>query len=69
MSLATAPEVVRILSLKRSAGEVVGVRLLGSAKPIRWTQTDEAMEVDFTGIETSTNGYALEFTLKKTHSR
>ena len=67
MSLATAPEVVRILSLKRSAGEVVGVRLLGNAKPIRWTQTDEAMEVDFTGIETSTNGYALEFTLKKTH--
>ena len=60
MSLAPATGTVRIQSLKRSAGMIANVRLLGSSQKLKWTQTDKALEIDFTGVETSANGYAVE---------
>ena len=60
MSLVPAESVVRIKALNQSAGQIVQLRLLGSDQQLKWKQTDEALEVDFTDIETSANGYALE---------
>ena len=56
MSLAPGAGTVRILSLKKSTGKALNVRLLGSDKSMKWIQTDEALEIDFTGVETSDNG-------------
>ena len=64
MSLAPATGMVRIQSLKQSAGMIANVRLLGSSQKLKWTQTDKALEIDFTGVETSANGYAVEITLR-----
>lgn len=64
MSLTSAPDIVRVRSLHRSAGVITGLRLLGSDKVLKWTQTSEALEVDFSGIKTSPNGYALEINFK-----
>ena len=64
MSLAPATGTVRIQSLKQSAGTIANVRLLGSSQELKWTQTDEALEIDLTGIEASANGYAVEITLR-----
>ncbi|MDP4847342.1 MAG: alpha-L-fucosidase [Akkermansiaceae bacterium] len=65
MSLAPNSESAHILSLGNIAGEITAVRLLGSEKELNWTQTDDALQVDFKGIETGNNGYALEVTLGK----
>ncbi|MCP5535508.1 MAG: alpha-L-fucosidase [Akkermansiaceae bacterium] len=64
MSLAPAPPQIRILALNESAGKVTGLRLLGSDKSIQWKQTDESLEVDLTGVTTSSHGYVLEVILK-----
>ena len=64
MSLAAAPEKANIRSLKKSAGRVAGVRLLGGDQELEWTQTDEGLEVQLGALETSENGYALEVRLK-----
>jgi alpha-L-fucosidase len=63
MSITPAPETVRIESLKKAAGTVAQVRLLGSDKALEWEQTGDALEIDFNGIETSANGYAVEVAL------
>ena len=60
MSLVPASGIVQILSLKRSAGQITQLRLLGSDQKLNWKQTDVALEVDLSGVETSANGYALE---------
>ena len=60
MSLVSANGVVRILSLNESTGRITQLRLLGSDQQLKWEQTDEALEVDLTGVETGANGYALE---------
>ena len=60
MSLVPGKGGVQILSLKQSAGQITGVRLLGSDQQLKWEQTDKALEVDFTGVETGVNGYALK---------
>ncbi|MEN8734617.1 MAG: alpha-L-fucosidase, partial [Lentimonas sp.] len=65
MSLARAPDTVRIQSLNQSAGSVTGLRLLGSDQSLHWSQTADALEINFNGIETTTNGYALEVVLKE----
>ena len=62
MSLAAASGTERIQSLRRSAGMIEEVRLLGSSRDLMWTQTDKALEIDFTGVETSALGYAVEIT-------
>jgi len=63
MSLTPATGTVRILSLKQSAGKAVSVRLLGSDQRLRWTQTGEALEINFDGVKTGANGYAVEVVL------
>lgn len=60
MSLAPAEETVRIRSFNNSAGKVSSIRLLGSDQPLIWAQTDEALEIDFAGIETGAHDYAIE---------
>ena len=64
MSLVPGTGRVRILSLNNSAGKVTRVRLLGSDTNLRWTQDAEAVEIDFHGLETGANCYALEVTLR-----
>jgi alpha-L-fucosidase len=64
MSLVPGTGRVRILSLNESAGKVTQVRLLGGNQPLQWTQTDAALEIDFDGIATGPNGYAVGVTLK-----
>ena len=63
MSLVPGQGKVRILSLNESAGKVTKVRLLGSDEGIAWTQNAEALELDFDGIKTGNQGYAVEVTL------
>lgn len=63
MSLAPAGDTVRILSLSSAAGKVVQVRLLGSGLKLAWAQTGDALEIDFSGVPTGRNGYAVEVTL------
>ena len=55
---------VQVRSLARSSGEVSDVRLLGSNGSLPWKQSEESLEVDFTGVTTGPNGYAVEVTLK-----
>lgn len=54
-----------IQSLKRSSGKISYVRLLGSDKSMKWTQTAQALKIDFTGVETGANGYAIEVALEQ----
>jgi alpha-L-fucosidase len=65
MSLTPASGTVRIQSLKTASGSVVNVRLLGSDQPMKWAQTGDALEIDFDGVETGANGYAVEVTLSR----
>ncbi|MFC1764278.1 alpha-L-fucosidase C-terminal domain-containing protein, partial [Planctomycetota bacterium] len=64
MSLVPGQGRVKILSLNSSAGKVTGLRLLGSNQSLKWTQNADALEIDFTGVKTGPNGYAVEVTLK-----
>ena len=64
MSLVPGAGQVKILSLKRSAGKVTDLRLLGSHQSLTWTQNADALEIDFTGVKTGSNGYAVAVTLK-----
>ncbi|MEP2774807.1 MAG: alpha-L-fucosidase [Luteolibacter sp.] len=64
MSLAPEADGARILSLAKSAGRITKVRLLGNEQELKWTQTEQALEVDFNGIEIGKNGYALEVTIE-----
>lgn len=65
MSITPAPKTVRIKSLNPAAGTVTAVRLLGSAATLAWKQTGDALEIDFSGIKTDANGYAVEATLRQ----
>jgi alpha-L-fucosidase len=65
MSLVPAGDTVRILSLNRSAVKVTQLRLLGSNVSLEWMQSDEALEIDFSGIQTGANGFAVEVTCTK----
>ncbi|MDF7823540.1 alpha-L-fucosidase [Pontiellaceae bacterium B12227] len=60
MSITPAPQKVRIESLNRSSGKVSALRLLGSDVRLNWKQTDEALEINFSGIETDANGFVIE---------
>lgn len=62
MSITSAPETVRIESLNSSAGQISGLRLLGSDVLLKWEQSDNALEIDFSGIKTDSNGFAVEVT-------
>ncbi|EMI43301.1 alpha-L-fucosidase [Rhodopirellula sp. SWK7] len=64
MSLVPGESVVRVLSLNQSTGRITQLRLLGSDQELKWTQTNQALEIDFTGVETSENGYAIEAVLE-----
>ena len=63
MSLSPGAGAVRVRSLGKSAGDVQSVRLLGSDRRLKWTQGADALSVDFAGVETGPNGYALEVVL------
>ncbi|MCM2369627.1 alpha-L-fucosidase [Aporhodopirellula aestuarii] len=62
MSLAPPNDATRIFSLNQSAGQITQLRLLGSDTSLTWKQTSEALEIDFSNVQTSENGYALEAT-------
>ena len=64
MSLVSGTGRIRILSLKHSTGKVTHVRLLGSNRAIKWSQNEEALQLDFDSIETGDHGYAVEITLE-----
>ncbi|WPJ96364.1 alpha-L-fucosidase [Coraliomargarita algicola] len=64
MSLAANKDSAHIRSLKTSAGIVLEVRLLGSQNKLKWSQDEHGLEVDFTGVHTGPNGYALAVTLQ-----
>lgn len=64
MALTPAVGTVRILSLNQSAGRAVKLRLLGTDQHLQWNQTAQALEIDFRGIETGVNGFAVEVTLE-----
>ncbi|WP_372846468.1 alpha-L-fucosidase [Pontiella sp.] len=63
MSITPAAESVRIESLNAFAGNVQKLRLLGSDQLLKWKQTDAALEIDFSGIQTDVNGFVIEATL------
>ncbi|CAA6692740.1 MULTISPECIES: alpha-L-fucosidase [unclassified Lentimonas] len=65
MSLVPAEGVAMVQSLNASAGKVVAVRLLGSDVSLSWKQTENALEVDLSGVESGANGYALEVILSQ----
>ena len=60
MSIMPAPKMVRIESLNVSSGKVSALRLLGSDTTLKWKQTDQALEIDFSGIKTDANGFVIE---------
>ncbi len=64
MSITPAAETVRVESLNKSAGSVTAVRLLGSDMKLKWTQSDDALEIDFSGIATDADGFVVEATLE-----
>jgi alpha-L-fucosidase len=64
MSIVPAGDTVRICSLNTSVGTIQQVRLLGSSRKIDWTQTNSALDLDFQGVETGKNGFAVEITLQ-----
>ena len=65
MSLVPGAGQVKIRSLKRSAGIVTNLRLLGSYQHLTWTQNEDALEIDFTGVRTGSSGYAVAVTLNQ----
>jgi alpha-L-fucosidase len=64
MSLVQPVGEVNIKSLNTSAGEIQGVKLLGSDETLRWEQKSGSLMIDFTGVETGINGYAVEVLIK-----
>jgi alpha-L-fucosidase len=64
MSLVQPNGKVQVKSLKASVGDIQAVKLLGSELSLNWIQTDNALELDFTNVETGINGYAVEVILK-----
>jgi len=64
ISLVEAGDEVQINSLNTEAGKISGVRLLGSDQKINWTQTGTDLRLDFNGVKTSENGFAVELTFE-----
>ena len=64
MSLVKPEGKVNIKSLHQSAGDIQSINLLGSKQNLSWQQNSDALVVDFTDIEMSENGYAIEVLLK-----
>ena len=64
MSLTPATKFVKVESLKRSDGKALKVRLLGGDQTLSWQQTESALEINFDGVETGVNGFAVEVTLQ-----
>ncbi|TWT84686.1 Alpha-L-fucosidase [Planctomycetes bacterium CA13] len=60
ISLVAAGDTVRIRSLNKNAGTVKRVRLVGDDRPLIWKQTATELELDFRGVETTENGFAIE---------
>ena len=44
----------------KAAGAIKNVRLLGEERAVMWIQTNIALEIDLTGIETGESGFAIE---------
>lgn len=64
ISLVQAGDEAIIKSLNKEAGDISGVRLLGSNQAIEWVQTDEGLLIDFQGVKTGPHGYAVEVSFK-----
>ncbi len=62
MSIMPAPETVKIESFNAASGKIRAVRLLGCDETLTWKQTDDALVIDFAGIETDENGFVVEAT-------
>ena len=56
---------VEIKSLSLANGKVEKVRLLGNSSDVVWEQTDNALNVDLTGINVDSSGYTLEVNFQK----
>lgn len=64
MSLVKPSDKVVIKSLNANAVDIDSIKLLGSYESLKWKQNAEALVVDFTDIETTDNGFAIEVLLK-----
>ena len=64
MSLVQPIGEIMIKSLKTSVGNIKSVKLLGRSIHLNWKQTEEALVIDFTGINTGEHGYAIEALLE-----
>lgn len=64
ISLVQAGEKVQIRSLNKASGAISKVGLLGRDQTIEWTQTDTELQLDFIGVETGENGFAVEITFE-----
>jgi alpha-L-fucosidase len=61
MSLVPPKGKVYIKSLRAGEGDIKTVELLGSDElRLNWNQTEDSLNIDFTGIEIGINGYAIE---------
>lgn len=63
ISLVSAEDTVRIQALNKEAGTIQKARLLGTDRSIEWIQTETELQLDFRGVETGENGFAVELTL------
>lgn len=60
ISLVPAEGEVIISSMNKEAGDISGIRLLGSDKAIEWEQSSENLRIDLHGLKTGPHGYAVE---------
>lgn len=61
MSLVQPKGKVYIKSLRAGEGNIKTVELLGIDElRLNWNQTEDSLNIDFTGIEIGINGYAIE---------
>ncbi len=63
ISLVPASDKILIRSLNNSVGKIESVSVLGSEKNIEWKQTEQGLEVNLKGIESSEYGFVVEVSL------
>ncbi len=63
ISLVPASDKILIRSLNNSVGKIQSVSILGSEKNVEWKQTEQGLEVNLKGIESSKYGFVVEVSL------
>lgn len=64
ISLVPIESAISIKSLRKDAGKIKAVRVLGSNEQPKWKQTDKSVEIFIQNLFPSQNGYAIEITLE-----